>query len=83
MEIEACEEETDIITPDTLLNLVTEFKIGGFGKEFFTEYLIENLEQLSDRRVSCNWNVFYYKLYINNKYTGIGFIYNITQNIVI
>ena len=54
MEIEACEEETDIITPDTLLNLVTEFKIGGFGKEFFTEYLIENLEQLRDRRVSCN-----------------------------
>ena len=58
MEIEASDDGTDIITPNTLLNLVTEFKIGGFGKEFFTEYLVENLEHLSDKRISFNWYLF-------------------------
>ena len=39
MEME--EEKFDIISYETIYQLVTERKMGGFGQEFFTNYLIE------------------------------------------
>ena len=35
------EEKLDCISSETISQLVTENKIGGYGKEFFTDYLIE------------------------------------------
>ena len=35
------EEKIDCISYETIYQLVTENKIGGFGQEFFTNYLID------------------------------------------
>lgn len=41
IEMEMDEEKLDCLSSETLVQLIIENKIGGFGKEFFTDYISE------------------------------------------
>ena len=41
LELEMDDERVDSLSQDNVFQLIIDHKIGGFGKEFFTDYLIE------------------------------------------
>lgn len=41
LELEMDDERVDCLSAETVFQLIIDHKIGGFGKEFFTDYLID------------------------------------------
>ena len=41
--------ETDAISPEILLRLIQHYKIGGYGKEFFSNYLSKRKAKFIDK----------------------------------
>ena len=42
--------ETDAISPEVLMRLILHYKIGGFGKEFFGNYLSKRKAKFVDKK---------------------------------